>query len=119
MTRAILSLLAALVAAGCGDSATATSPSSTSTSSTEYFTGTLSPTTSQFYSFSVTTAGAVLVTLASTSTSRIGAAGTAPLDVGVGTPSGFGCALTESVQVSPGDSMPSCRALVARPGSTA
>jgi hypothetical protein len=89
--------------AGCGNSGTTTSPSATTTtSSTEYFTGTLSPTTSQFYSFTVNTAGAVTVTLASTSTARIGAAASARLSLGLGTPSGFGCAPTQSADVTPG-----------------
>jgi hypothetical protein len=104
MTRTLLTIvMMALLSTGCGSSGNTTSPSSaTATSSTEYFIGTLSPATSQFYSFTVNAAGAVSVTLASTSTARIGPAGTAHLLLGLGTPSGFGCALTSSADVAPG-----------------
>lgn len=94
-------LVAALLASACGNDSS-TSPSSTTTGpSTEYFTGTLSPKTSQFYSFTVTTAGAVAVTLASDSATRIGAAGTESLMLGLGVPSGFGCSATSSGPATP------------------
>jgi hypothetical protein len=102
MTRTALILAAALVAASCGDDSPTAASSTTPTSSTEYFTGSLSPRTSQFYSFSVNTAGAVAVTLASVTSARIGPAGTATLSLGLGTPSGFGCSTTSSGNATPG-----------------
>ena len=98
-------LLASLAAAGCGNGTT-TSPSTTTTTtattSTELFTGTLSPRGSAFYSFGVTNAGTVSVTLVSTTTSKIGPAGALPLSIGFGIPSGFGCAVSSAVDATPG-----------------
>lgn len=96
-------LLALLAGIGCGSDGTTTSPSTTTvTTSTELFTGTLTPRGSAFYSFSVTNAGSVSVTLVSTTTSKIGPAGTSPLSVGFGIPSGFGCAVSTAVSSTPG-----------------
>lgn len=93
----------ALGASACSDSTTSpSSTSSTPTVTTEYFTGTLAPGTSQFYSFGVTNAGTVSVTLVSTQTARIGGTVGARLDVGVGVPSGFGCAVNASSVITPG-----------------
>lgn len=98
-----LVLIAALVTGACNGSSTTTSPSTTTTTaSTELFSGSLPPKGSSLYSFTVTTAGAVSVTLVSTTTSRIGPAGSAQLSLGLGTPSGFGCAAASSVDTTPG-----------------
>jgi hypothetical protein len=97
--------LAVLSAAACGDSSTTTSPSSTTTAtttSTELFTGTLSPMGSTFYSFTVANAGGVAVTLASTTTSKVGPAGSARLSLALGTPLGFGCSASSSIDTTPG-----------------
>lgn len=98
-------LLASLAGAGCGSNTT-TSPTTTTTTtvttSSELFTGTLSPRGSTFYSFGVTTGGTVSVTLVSATTSKIGPAGTAPLAIGFGIPSGFGCAVSSVVDATPG-----------------
>ena len=98
-----LLLVGAVAVAGCGDSTT-TSPSATATvtPSTELYTGTLSPKGASFYSFTVSSAGALSVTLASTTTTKIGPAVAATLTLGLGTPSGFGCAVTASVDATPG-----------------
>lgn len=103
MSRLLLALLLALEAVACGgDSNGVTAPSTTaSTPVTEVFTGPLAPSGSAFYSFTVTTAGVVTVTLASTATVRIGPAVSVPLRIGVGTPSGFGCAVSQESVVSP------------------
>ena len=106
MTRLIASvaLLASLAAAGCG-SDTTTSPSTTTTTvatTTELFTGTIAPRGSSFYSFPVTSSGTVSVTLVSATTTRIGPAGSAPLSVGFGVPSGFGCGVTSVIDATPG-----------------
>jgi hypothetical protein len=101
--RMLAVALAGLVAVGCGKSSTTTSPSTTTTGpSTEYFTGTLSPTTSSFYSFTVTNQGAVSVTLASETTAKVGPAVSSPIALGLGVPIGFGCSLSSSADVSPG-----------------
>jgi hypothetical protein len=106
MTRrlALLSLvlLTAVATGACGNSGTTTSPTTTSTTQTELFTGTLSPKGSAFYSFTVTTTGAVSVTLASATTAKIGPAGSPKLSIALGVPSGFGCSATSSVDATPG-----------------
>ena len=97
-------LLASLAGAGCG-SDTTTSPSTTTatvTTSAELFTGTIAPRGAAFYSFGVTSNGSVSITLVSATTSRIGPAGTAPLSIGFGIPSGFGCAASTAVSATPG-----------------
>ena len=106
MTRLLASvaLLASLTVTGCG-SDTTTSPSATTTTvatSSELFTGTLAPRGSAFYSFGVTNGGTVAITLVSTATSKIGPAGTAPLAIGFGVPSGFGCAASTAITATPG-----------------
>ena len=101
--RLLVVTLAGFIAVGCGHSSTTTSPSTTTTGpSTEYFTGTLSPTASSFYSFTVTNQGAVSVTLASETTARVGPAVSSPIAVGLGVPGGFGCTLSSSADVTPG-----------------
>jgi hypothetical protein len=55
-----------------------------------------------FYSFTVTNAGTVSVTLASTSAAKIGAAANPTLLLALGTPSGFGCTASTSGDVTPG-----------------
>lgn len=107
MTRSFLStalVALSLLTAGCGDSSTTTSPSTTTTTttSTELFTGTLAPKGSTFYSFTVANAGTVSVTLASTATAKIGPATSSRLTVGLGIPSGFGCAVSSSVDTTSG-----------------
>ena len=96
-------LACATGAAACTGSSTSPSTAVTTTASTsEYFTGTIAPGTSQFYSFTVTGGGAVAVTLVSTQTARIGGSVGARLSVGVGVPSGTGCAVSSSAVVTPG-----------------
>lgn len=108
MTRTIFTaalLVWSLVSAGCrGNSSTTTSPTTTTTAatSTELFSGTLAPKGSAFYSFSVTNTGTVSITLASTATARIGPASVSRLTVGLGVPSGFGCAISSSVETTAG-----------------
>ncbi|MGE3955711.1 MAG: hypothetical protein AB7H96_03255 [Vicinamibacterales bacterium] len=103
MRRVLCALLLAASAAACGDEQATTSPSTTTgTTATEVFTGTIAPRGSAFYAFTVTSAGNVSITLASVAYSRVGPAVTARLTVGVGTPSGFGCAVTSAVDTSTG-----------------
>jgi hypothetical protein len=106
-TAALLPLL--LLALGCGNN-TATSPSSTSsTSSTSTTTptsvtyaGTLDPGAFRFYSFNVTTAGSVTALLASVTAADTRLPIDAPLEIGVGVPSGTDCATTSTQVLSPG-----------------
>lgn len=104
MMRVVTGLAIAACAAaaiGCGGSSSPTAPTTT-TASTEFFTGGLSPAGSAFYSFTVTNAGAVSITLASTTAAKIGAAAEPTLALSLGTPSGFGCAASTSSDVTPG-----------------
>ena len=100
--RWLLTLATAASMAACGNSSTTTPTTTTVTSSTELFSGTLSAKGSAFYSFTVTSAGAVSVTLASTAATRIGPASGAKLRVGFGAPSGFGCVVSSSVDTTAG-----------------
>ena len=103
---AALLLMGLVATGGCSKSSTApsttTTTTATATASTEFYTGVLSPKGSSFYSFTVTTAGAVSVTLASTTTAKVGPAVAARLSVGLGIPAGFGCAASSSVNTTPG-----------------
>jgi hypothetical protein len=100
----MLAVVLALSGVACGKSTTSSTSTTTTVSpSTELFTGTLSPKGSTFYSFTVSSAGtAVAITLASTATSKIGPTAGARLRLGFGTPSGFGCAVTSSVDTAAG-----------------
>lgn len=104
LARRVLLLVGAVAVAGCGNSATTTSPTTTTTATalTELYSGTLSPKGSSFYSFTVAATGSLSITLASTTTTKIGPAVAATLTLGLGTPSGFGCAVTSSVAATPG-----------------
>jgi hypothetical protein len=96
-------LLLALLAAGCDK--TSTEPSSTSTTTptriTESFETTMSRGESMFYSFTVGSAGTVNVTLASVVQQGRTAALSTPLRIGLGTPEGEGCTVTDSVEATP------------------
>ena len=95
-------LLLALLGAGCDE--TPTEPSSTTstpTRSTESFETTLARGDSMFYSFTVGSAGTVSVTLASVVQQGRTAASSTPLRIGLGTPEGEGCTVTDSVDAAP------------------
>jgi hypothetical protein len=68
---------------------------------TETFAGTLEPKSSGFYSFVVVQAGPVGLTLAAVQAPG-GAALATPLGIGVGIPSGTGCARSSSLTAPPG-----------------
>jgi hypothetical protein len=87
----ILTCAAILAAAGCGLLDNSTSPT-TPEAPTEAFSGTLTLQGSSLFSFTVTQAGTIRVTLATLSPSP-----TAGVGLGIGTPSGTaGCTLTSS-----------------------
>jgi hypothetical protein len=87
----ILSCLIANIATGCGLPESSTSPTPV-TPPTETFSGTLAVQGSNVFTFTVTQAGTVSVTLASLSSSSTGGVG-----LGIGTPAGTtACTLTTS-----------------------
>lgn len=96
--RSILSAALMVAGAACSEeietptSATATGPI------TILFSGTLQPRSSRFYSYTITTAGAVTALLASVE--RNGVPVLDALEIGIGSPAGTGCAVTVSANVS-------------------
>jgi hypothetical protein len=90
------------MAGGCSSSTTTTPTATPAAASTEYFTGSLTRGGTAFYSFSVANAGTAEVTLASTTSAKIGPATPLPLRIGIGTPLGEGCTIVRSVDTSPG-----------------
>jgi hypothetical protein len=98
-------LLVAMASAACGNnSQSVTAPSATTLTSAsgETFSGSLLVQGSSFYSFTVTTAGTVSVTLASLVDNTTGPASTAVVRVGVGVPVGTGCSISQSVDTAAG-----------------
>ena len=101
LTRCAALGIASLVTA-CGASPSAPT-GSTSTTKTEIFSGILERGGSRFYSFSTSSGGEVLVTVASlTSGSLVRTALSAAVEVGVGTPAGTDCAVASSAEVRAG-----------------
>lgn len=95
--------IAAIAAACSKDSASITSPSSTTGDRlTEVFTGTVPVQGSRFYSFTVSNAGIVELTLVSLSLDGRGSTLTTAMGLGSGTPNGTDCDLTNSVNTAPG-----------------
>ena len=90
------------LAAGCSSS-TPAAPSTTSTSTgPSFFTGSLAPRGSSFYSFTLTQAGTVSLTLTSLT---FGPQNTVPATIvglGFGTPVGTDCGLTTSLKTGAG-----------------
>jgi len=98
--RRIVCVALMLVGVACSeDVETPTSASDTATGPvTILFSGTLQPRASRFYSYSLASAGAVSALLASVE--RNGVPQTSPLEIGIGSPAGTGCAVTMSAHVS-------------------
>lgn len=95
-------VLAGLGAIGCGQPSLPAPTSVGGIPLTEQFTGTLAPSGSAFYSFSVPVAGTVSLTLISMT--GAGVPGDALFPVGIGTPAGTGCSAGIGAAVSPGGS---------------
>jgi hypothetical protein len=93
----------ALGMAACGGDNTATTPTNTTTPP-ELFEGQLTGRgASQFFSFAVSTAGNVNLTLASVTTAATpGTSLNLPLGIGLGTPVGTDCNLTQQATTAPG-----------------
>lgn len=98
--KGIVSLGLVLWGVACSDDVeTPTSATATATGPvTILFSGTLQPGTSRFYSYTLTTAGSVSALLASVERHGVPAAN--PLEVGIGSPAGTGCAVAMSAHVS-------------------
>jgi hypothetical protein len=100
LSRALALCAIASLAGGC-DKPTTTEPTTTDTTIyTELFSGTLEANSSKFYSFSVVNPGTTKITLASVTATAGGPALSTVLGVGLGTPEGTGCAMSQSQQTS-------------------
>jgi hypothetical protein len=93
-------LLLGLLTSACGSGNTA-APTPPSGPTTDVFFGTLAVQGSSFYSFTVTASGPVSITLASLVPTEPGPAIHAVMGLGVGTPVGTDCGLTNSVNAAP------------------
>jgi hypothetical protein len=90
----------ALLGAACGNGATA--PSTTTTPTTERFDAVLTPGTSAFYSFMLTTTnGTVGINLASISSLTAPGVLAIPMQIGYGVPAGEGCQVMQSIIAAP------------------
>ena len=105
-TLRALSFLAflAVVAAGCGDDPTPTTPTTTSElRGTETFGATLNPGQSQFYSFTTISPGTTDITLVSLRPAGNASATLSPVvGLGLGTPQATDCALSSATTTVPG-----------------
>ena len=102
-TAFLVLLVAGLLTAACGNNDSSTTAPTTPTGpSSEVFTGALPLNGSSFYSFTVVTAGQVSITLASLVATQPGPAVNNVLGLGVGSPLGTDCSVTNSVTTSPG-----------------
>lgn len=81
--KAIAAIGLAILCSGCNLLQDSTSPSTTPTSTTETFSGTLGVKSSNFFTFTVSNAGTVNVTL-----TALGPTATVAVGLGIGTPSG-------------------------------
>lgn len=99
----VLGFAFAVLGIGCGGDTTSPTDTSTAPPTTrELFHGTLSSRDSQFYSFTVASAGTGQITLVSLVTG--GTAGTisTAMQLGAGVPNGPGCEETTAVTAAPG-----------------
>jgi hypothetical protein len=98
--RAIVGAALMLASAACSEELeTPTSATTTATGPvTVLFAGTLQPRAARFYSYTLSTSGTVSALLASVERNGLPAA--TPLEIGIGSPAGTGCALTMSAHVS-------------------
>lgn len=99
----VAALATTLLGAACGgdDITTPTGPTGVAFI-TEFFSGVIDSGGSRFYSFNVTTAGPVTVTLASITNADTGLPLGRPLRIGVGRPAGEGCPPDSSAVVQAG-----------------
>ena len=105
MTARLLAMaaVAALMVACGDDNSTATSPTAPTTSSASVtYAGTIDAGGSRFYSFTNAAAGSITAFLASVTTTDTRVPLALPLELGIGTPAGTGCATTTTQIVAPG-----------------
>jgi hypothetical protein len=97
--RAMAIACVACFALSCSESPTAptTTTETTPTMNTLQFSGTLSPGSSRFYSFTASRTGVATATLASVTTPPRNAAANVPVGVGIGRPAGTGCPTATSL----------------------
>ena len=95
-------LALALLTTACGRDEILTGPTQPTQPASEVFTGTLDVQGSSFYSFTIAATGDVGITLASLVATAPGPALTNVMGLGVGTPSGTECSVTNSVTTAPG-----------------
>jgi hypothetical protein len=99
----ILLFVVAALEAGCSNNAATSAPSSTTSTTTPfYFTGTLAPQGSGFYSFTLNQAGTVSITVVSLATGPFSPTPGTVVGIGYGTPVGTGCSLTASARTNAG-----------------
>ena len=102
MNRPVLFLLiTALASAACGNDSSTTAPSA-STGSTESFSGSLGVQGSSFYSFTISTAETVTLSLVSLEASSTAPSSTSLVRLGLGVPLGTDCSVSNSVDTAPG-----------------
>ena len=105
-TLRALALLAfmAVMAAGCGDNSTTTTPTTTSElRGNETFGATLNPGQSQFYSFTTISPGTTEITLISIRPTGSMSTTLSPVvGLGLGTPQATDCALSSATNTTPG-----------------
>jgi hypothetical protein len=102
--RFIPLLLLLCAASACNDTPASTTPTGTEPEFTrvEVYEGTLDPSGSGFYSFTLGTSGRVELTLNSLTEPSTGALLDSTLTLGLGRPAAMDCAVTSTSQVTPG-----------------
>ena len=95
-------VLASLLTVACGNDDATTAPTTPALPSSEVFSGTVDVQGSSFYSFTTATSGEVSITLASLVATQPGPALNTVMSLGVGTPLGTECSVTNSVPAAPG-----------------
>ena len=100
----VLAFIVGVLAAGCGNDNTTTSPTTTSdVRNNETFSATLNVGQSQFYSFTAISPGTTDITLVSIRPSGAVASTLSPvMGLGLGTPQATDCALSSAVNTTPG-----------------
>jgi hypothetical protein len=98
----VLFVLVALTAACSDNTPSSTAPSSTTPTTPFYFTGTLAPQGSSFYSFTLTQAGTLGITVVSLATGPFSPTPATVVGIGYGVPVGSGCSLTASARTNAG-----------------
>jgi hypothetical protein len=99
-TSVLVLLVAALAAAGCGNNSSVTAPSTPSIP--EAFSGSLPVQGSSFYSFTVSTAGTVSLSLSSLTSNPLSPASSSVVRLGLGVPLGTGCSVSTSIDTTAG-----------------